>query len=57
MKKPIIHKKLSEKEIHKRHKANTMDQELHKIIEGDEDNALKVKFNNLLEKAFKSLKS
>ncbi len=57
MKKPTIHKKLSLKEIQKRHKTNTMDKELHKAIEGDEDNGLKEKFNNLLKKAFKPAKS
>lgn len=57
MKKPTIHKKLSLKEIQKRHKANTIDKELHKVIEGDEDSGLKEKFNSLLKKAFKPLKS
>ncbi len=56
MKKPTIHKKLSLKEIQKKHKANTTDRELHKAIEGDTDNGLKEKFNSLLRKAFKPSK-
>lgn len=57
MKKPTIHKKLSLKEIQKIHKANTIDKELHRIIESDEDGGLKEKFNSLLRKAFKPVKS
>lgn len=56
MKKPTIHKKLSLKEIQKKHKPNTMDKELHKTIEGNEDNGLKERFNSLLKKAFRPLK-
>ncbi len=56
MKKPTTHKKLSLKEIQKRHQSNNMDKELHKVIENDEDNGLKEKFNSLLKKAFKPLK-
>lgn len=57
MKNPTQHKKLSLKEIQKRHKTNTMDKELHKVTEGDEDNGLKENFNSLLKRAFKPLKS
>jgi len=57
MKKPTIHKKLSVEEIFKRHKSNPMDKDLHKIIEENGDSMLGEKFNNLLKKAFKPLKS
>lgn len=56
MKKPTIHKKLSLQQIQKKHKTNTMDKELNKVIEGNTDDGLKEKFNSLLKKAFKPLK-
>lgn len=56
MKKPTLHKKLSEKEIVKKHKKNVMDKDLHKVIESEEDNGTKEKFNNLLKKVFKPVK-
>lgn len=57
MKKPTIHKKLSLTEIQKRHKANTMDKELQKVIESDDNSGgLKEKFNSLLKKASKPLR-
>ncbi len=56
MKKPEIHKKLSEKEILKRHQANPKDKDLHKVIEGKGNDDLKEEFNTLLKKAAKPLK-
>ncbi len=57
MKKTTIHKKLALQQIQKKHKTNTMDKYLHKIIESNEDSGLKEKFNSLLKKAFKPVKS
>ena len=57
MKKSTIHKKLSIREILKRHKSNPMDKDLHKIIEEDGDSSLGEKSNSLLEKVSKPLKS
>lgn len=51
MKKPTIHKKLTLKEILKRHKANPQDKELHKIIESEGDDNLKEEFNRVIEKS------
>lgn len=53
MKKPTLHKKLSLKEILKRHKANPQDKELHKLIEKEGDNNLKKELNKLIEKSTK----
>lgn len=53
MKKPTIHKKLTLQEILKRHKANSQDKELHKIIESEGDNDFKKEFNRVIEKGTK----
>lgn len=53
MKKPAVHKKLSLKEILKRHKENPQDKELHKLIENEGDNNLKEEFNKLIQKSTK----
>lgn len=59
MKKPTIHKKLSVKEILKRHKTNPKDKELHEIIETDEKERSDTEetFNRLLRKVAKPSKS
>lgn len=49
MKQPTEHKKLSLKEIIKKHKKNIQDKELHKIIEGK--GVDKERFEALLKKA------
>lgn len=51
MKKTTIHKKLSLKEILKRHKTNPQDKDLHKIIESEGNDNLKDEFNNLIRKS------
>ena len=56
MKKPKVHKKLSEKDILKKHQANPKDKELHRVIENEGIDDLKEKFNSLLKKASKPLK-
>ncbi len=56
MKKPKIHKKLSEKEILKRHQLNPKDKGLHKVIENEGTSEQEEKFNTLLKKASKLLK-
>ena len=53
MKKPTIHKKLSLKEILKRHTLNPQDRELQKIIESEGSDNLEEKFNNLIKKGTK----
>ncbi len=53
MKKPTIHKKLTLKEILKKHKANPQDKELHKIIENEGKDNLKEEFNTLIQKGTK----
>lgn len=53
MKKSTIHKKLSLKEIIKRHKANLQDKELHKMIEDRGNDNLKEEFNKLIQKSTK----
>lgn len=53
MKKPTEHKKLSLKEILKRHKTNPQDKELHKIIETEGSDNLKEKFNALMQQSTK----
>lgn len=55
--KTVVRKKLSIKEIEKRHKSNIMDKDLHKVIDSDQDDSLLEKFNNILKKAFKPAKS
>lgn len=59
MKKTTIHKKLSVKEILKRHKTNPKDKELHKVIETDEkeENDTEEKFNSFLRRVAKPSKS
>ncbi len=56
MKKPKVHKKLSEKEVLKKHQENSKDKELYKVIEDEGADNLKEEFNKLLKKASKSLK-
>lgn len=53
MKNPIIHKKLSVKEILKRHKSHPQDKNLHKVIEDEGNNNLKKEFNNLIQQSTK----
>ncbi len=53
MKKPTIHKKLTLKEILRRHKTNPQDKELHKIIENEGDDNLKEELNKLIHKSTK----
>ncbi len=53
MKKPTIHKKLTLKEILRRHKINPQDKELHKIIESEGNSILQEEFNELVQKSTK----
>lgn len=53
MKKPTIHKKLSLKEILKRHKSSPQDKDLHKIIESEEGDDLKENFNRVVQASTK----
>ncbi len=53
MKQPTIHKKLTLKEILKRHKANPKDKELHKMIEDQGSDNLKEEFNKLIQQSTK----
>lgn len=53
MKKLTIHKKLSVREILKRHKLNPQDKELHKIIEGEGNDDQKDTFNKLIQQGTK----
>ncbi len=53
MKKPTQHKKLSLKEILKRHKSNPQDKELHRVIESEGNDDLQEKFNKVLQQSTK----
>ena len=52
-KKPIQHKKLSVKEILKRHKSNPQDKDLHKIIESEKIDNIEERFDRVVQASTK----